>query len=306
MTVPAVGGSPLIEIAALRARLGEPALRIVDARFDLAAPGAGWSAFAESRIPGAVYAHLDEDLSDHHQPASAGRHPLPSAARLAACFAAWGITPATPVVIYDAGSGAMAAARLWWLLRWMGHPEVRVLDGGWAAWQAASAVIDTALTMPASRKSWGTPDAADPRLAGWSPGAARTWTADAVAARRADHVLIDARAPERYRGEVEPLDPQAGHIPGARNRPFCDNLEHGRFKPREALRAEWSLLLPPGTTPVLYCGSGVTACHNALALVQAGWPLPVLFAPSWSGWVSEPSRPVAIGPEAGTPGRMPG
>ena len=289
--------APLIDVATLRARLGDPMLRIMDARFELAAPGAGRTAYAESCIPGAHYAHLDDDLSAHHRPAVEGRHPLPDAGTFAATLARWGIGPNTPVVVYDGGSGAMAAARLWWLLRWMGHGDVRVLDGGWAAWCADGAptargnpeVAGVASSLRAAAAS------REPLADGWQPGSAPTRSADEVACRGPDTVLIDARARERFRGDVEPLDPKAGHIPGARNRPFTDNLVQGRFKPVDQLRAEWSTWLPPGTTPLLSCGSGVTACHNALALVHAGWPMPALFPPSWSGWVSDPARPVATG-----------
>lgn len=281
--------SPLVDVSTLRARLDDPALRLIDARFDLADPGAGHRAFAASRIPGAVYAHLDDDLSDHAKPASEGRHPLPDPDRLAATLARWRITPTTPVVVYDAGSGAMAAARAWWLLRWMGHADVRVLDGGFAAWTAAGAPVMTGAPGADDHR------AGEARIDGWHAGSVPTMGADAVAARGDGMVLVDARAGERFRGEVEPLDPKAGHIPGARNRPFAENLEGGRFKRVGQLQAEWRALLPEGATPVLTCGSGVTACHNALALVHAGWPMPVLFPPSWSGWVSDPARPVATG-----------
>lgn len=290
----ALAVSPLIDVDALQSRLHDPSLRLIDARFDLADPGAGRRAFMASRIPGAVYAHLDDDLSDHARPASEGRHPLPGADRFAATLAAWRISPSTPVIVYDAGGGAMAAARAWWLLRWMGHANVRVLDGGFAAWTAESAAVDAAPL--AARRPPGEARARGDAVAdGWTPGAVPTVDAAAVAARASTFVLVDARAPERFRGELEPLDPKAGHIPGARNRPFTGNLDAGRFKPAWRLKAEWRALLPEGTMPMLSCGSGVTACHNALALVHAGWPMPVLFAPSWSGWVSDPWRPVAVG-----------
>lgn len=285
--------SPLVDAEALRARLGDPALRIIDARFDLADPGAGPRAFAASRIPGAVYAHLDDDLSDHAKPASHGRHPLPDPDRFAATLARWRITPATSVVVYDGGTGAMAAARAWWLLRWMGHLDVRVLDGGLAAWTAAGAALET-LPGGAMAPTHGM----GPRSAegdGWSPGSAPTVDADAVAGRAAAVALVDARARERFRGEVEPLDPKAGHVPGALSRPFTENLAEGRFKPVTQLQSEWRALLPADAVPWLTCGSGVSACHHVLALVHAGWPLPPLFAPSWSGWVSDPARPVATG-----------
>ncbi|MGL6291464.1 MAG: sulfurtransferase [Silanimonas sp.] len=284
--------SPLVDAETLGRLLGDASLRIIDARFDLAAPDAGRAAHAASRIPGAVYAHLDDDLSGHSRPASEGRHPLPDPTRFAATLARWRVTPATPVVVYDAGSGAMAAARVWWLLRWMGHVDVRVLNGGFAAWIAAGGAVDTGrggvtdTVVHAAR---------DPAIDGWQPGSAPTFDATAVASRGADVVLVDARARERFRGDVEPLDPKAGHIPGAINRPFADNLDAGRFKPAVRLHDEWSTLLPAGATPLLSCGSGVTACHNALALVHAGWPMPGLYPPSWSGWVSDPARPVATG-----------
>ncbi len=295
------GASPLIGVDELRGRLGDAALRLIDARFDLAAPDAGRAAHAASRIPGAVHAHLDDDLADHSRPAGEGRHPLPDPARFAATLARWRITPATPVVVYDAGSGAMAAARAWWLLRWMGHGDVRVLDGGFAAWTAAGGAVESG--RGSSEATFDSPssgphaakDARDPAIDGWRPGSAPTVDATAVAARADRVVLVDARARERFRGDVEPLDPKAGHIPGAINRPFADNLDAGRFKPAVRLRDEWGALLPAGATPLLSCGSGVTACHNALALVHAGWPMPVLYPPSWSGWVSDPARPVATG-----------
>jgi thiosulfate/3-mercaptopyruvate sulfurtransferase len=285
--------SPLVDVGALVARLDDPSLRVIDARFDLADAEAGRRAFAASRIPGAVYAHLDDDLSDHSKPASEGRHPLPDADRFAATLARWGITAATPVVVYDGGSGGMAAARAWWLLRWMGHADVRVLDGGFAAWTAAAAPLETAPSRSAAPMvvAAGRSSESD----GWRPGSAPTVDADAVAARAAGVALVDARPRERFRGDAEPLDPKAGHIPGALSRPFADNLVGGRFKPTPQLQAEWRALLPEGAVPWLSCGSGVTACHNALALVHAGWPLPPLFAPSWSGWVSDPARPVATG-----------
>lgn len=275
----------LIAVAELRGRLGDPRLRLVDARFDLADAEAGRRAHAASRIPEAVYAHLDEHLSGHARPPGEGRHPLPDAACFAATLARWGVTPATPVVVYDGGSGAMAAARAWWLLRWMGHADVRVLDGGFAAWLADGAPVAHGAAEPAPGGE----------VHPWWPGSAPLAGIDEIANPTPGVVLIDARAPERFRGEVEPLDPKAGHIPGARNRPFAANLEGGTFKSPKDLREEWAALLPDGARPVLYCGSGVTACHNALALVQAGWPMPMLFAPSWSGWVSDPARPVATG-----------
>ena len=289
----AAGPSPLIDAAALRERLSAGEIRLIDARFELADTDAGRRAFAAGHLPGAVYAHLDHDLSDHARPATEGRHPLPHPDGLAAALARWRIAPSTPVVVYDAGSGALAAARAWWLLRWMGHRDVRVLDGGLAAWQAAQGPLEA--SPPRGAPSTPGPRRRDALADGWRPGSAPTVDADAVAGRGPGDVLVDARASERFRGEVEPIDPVAGHIPGARSRPFTLNLEDGRFKPAAALRAEWRALLPNGTRPLLACGSGVTACHHALALVHAGWPLPALYPASWSGWCADPARPVAVG-----------
>lgn len=271
---------------ALAAQLGHADLRIVDARFVLMNqdPAAGYLGYQASHLPGAFYAHLNNDLSDLSK-VGQGRHPLPDSIALARTLGKWGITPAHQVVVYDAGDGSMAAARLWWLLKLLGHARVAVLDGGLAAWRAAglpetseAAQIATAVDYPASFSSSGVVDADEvlSRL-GEAPG----W-------------LLDARAPERFRGEVEPLDPVAGHIPGAVNRPYAQNLRDGRFKPSTELQAELVPLLK-GRTPedvVLSCGSGVTACHLLLAMEHAGLHGARVYAGSWSGWISDPSRPV--------------
>ncbi|HEU0153327.1 MAG TPA: sulfurtransferase [Arenimonas sp.] len=260
---------------------------LVDCRFSLADAGAGERAWREAHLPGAVHADLDRDLSDHRQPAALGRHPLPAAGDFCARLARWGISPDTEVVAYDAGDGAMAAARFWWLMRLLGHARVAVLDGGLAAWTAQGLPLESKLPSPAPARYEGAFDLRQvvgtdevlARLSG-SPG----W-------------LVDARAGERFRGEVEPLDPVAGHIPGAVNRPYTANLAQGRFKPAEVLAAEFGELLA-GRSPetlVLSCGSGVTACHHALAMAQAGLPGARLYAPSWSGWTSDRGRPVATG-----------
>ncbi len=289
--------SPLITADALLALTASgPAPRILDGRFDLMRPDAGLEAFVAGHIPAAGYLHLDHDLGAKGDASAlcGGRHPLPSLARAAATFGRHGVGPGTTVVLYDA-HGGMYAARAWWLLKWLGHGPVAVLDGGLAAWQAAGGALEAG------------PAAAVPDLGAYplpaEPGMA--WIdADAVQARigQPGSVLIDARAPERYRGEVEPLDPVAGHIPGAVNRPFAHNLgADGRFLPAETLRAAFDALLA-GQAPdqvVHQCGSGVTACHNLLAMTLAGLPGSRLYAGSWSEWCSQPQRPVARGEQPG-------
>jgi len=261
------------------------ALRLVDARFSLADPQSGAAQYAAGHLPGAVYADLNRDLSDLSRQGH-GRHPLPESDAFAATVGRWGIGPDTQVVVYDAGDGSMAAARLWWLLRLIGHRRVAVLDGGLAAWQAAAQPLSTdPAEVPALPPYLGRFDLS------------QVAAADEIAARlsQAPGWLIDARAGERYRGEVEPLDRVAGHVPGARNRPFALNLRDGRFRPAAELRAELEPLLgtyAPGEA-VMMCGSGVTACHLLLAFEVAGLGGARVFADSWSGWSSDPSRPVA-------------
>ncbi|MDY0021140.1 sulfurtransferase [Arenimonas caeni] len=278
----------LVSVDELAAALGRPGLVLVDCRNVAGGTdtGAGREAWRRAHIPGAGYAHLDEDLSDKRKPASEGRHPLPDEERFGELLGRLGIGPDDQVVAYDAGDGAMAAARLWWLLRLYGHPQAAVLDGGLAAWLAKGLPVDTREPLPKppcpgrfDRSQLVDAAQVQARL-GQSPG----W-------------LLDARAPERFRGEVEPLDPVAGHIPGARNRPFQANLADGRFRPAADLRADFEALLgghAPGEV-VLSCGSGVTACHNLLAMEHAGLSGAKIYAPSWSGWVSDRSRPVATG-----------
>jgi thiosulfate/3-mercaptopyruvate sulfurtransferase len=275
------------ELIALQAR-GAP-LVLLDCGFDLADTGAGERAHATSHLPGAVYAHLDRDLSGAKTGRN-GRHPLPERSTLAARAGACGIAPGVQVVAYDAQGGPYAA-RAWWLLRWLGHAEVAVLDGGPAAWQAAGGTLST---VPAA------PQAAVPYPA--AAPAMPTVDADTLLARLGDVAqgrlrLFDARAAERFRGDVEPLDPVAGHIPGATLRFFKDNLgPDGRFKPAAQLRAEFEALGgADASTAVHQCGSGVTACHNLLAMAHAGLGTALLYPGSWSEWCSDPARPVARG-----------
>jgi thiosulfate/3-mercaptopyruvate sulfurtransferase len=274
----------LIDSESLAARLGDAQLRIFDCRFALNDTGAGESAWRESHLPGAQYAHLDRDLSGPHAP-GAGRHPWPEADAFGAWLGRCGVTPDMQVVAYDAGDGAFAA-RLWWLLRTFGHRGVAVLDGGWARWRALDLPVAAATPAFPSTVYHG------------AFGASALSSAAGIPARlAAGDLLIDARAAERFRGEVEPIDRIAGHVPGATNRPYAANLRDGRFKPASELADEFAALLD-GRAPsqvVAMCGSGVTACHHLLAMAHAGLPGARLFAGSWSGWIEDPSRPVATG-----------
>ena len=274
----------LVDAESLAARLGSDDLLIFDCRFALIDTAAGEAAWCEAHLPGAQYAHLDRDLSGPHR-AGAGRHPWPGADAFCDWLGRCGVTPATQVVAYDAGDGAFAA-RLWWLLQVMGHRDVAVLDGGWARWSALGLPTDRAVpaVSPTQYRSEFDQD--------------RLLDADAIAQRlAAGDLLIDARATERFRGEVEPIDRVAGHVPGANNRPYVSNLSEGRFKPAGQLAQEFAALLD-GRDPqrlIAMCGSGVTACHHLLAMTHAGLPGARLFTGSWSGWIEDPARPIATG-----------
>lgn len=279
--------STLISVKTLAAHLAQPDWAIVDCRFDLSDVQAGRRQYALAHIPGAHYAHLDEDLSGAVTEHS-GRHPLPDPDTFMRWLEQHGIGNATQVVAYDAGPGAMAA-RLWWLLRWLGHEAVAVLDGGFLAWQA--------LGYPISR---GHPHAQPARFTG-RPGAMPTIDSATLSRERTRYCIVDARVSERFQGAVEPVDPVAGHIPGARNRPFPANLgPDGAFLEPRSLRREWGGLLgqTDASAVVAMCGSGVTACHHVLALEHAGWPGAILYPGSWSEWIRDPSRPVACGDES--------
>ena len=283
----------LIEPAALSAHLADPDWAIVDCRFDLALPEWGAHAWAAGHLPNALYAHLDRDLSGART-ALMGRHPLPAIAALTATLARWGIDKEVQVVAYDQGAGAYAA-RLWWLLRWLGHPQVAVLDGGFAAWERAGLPIEAAATVPAPRRFTAAPAAG---LVVTTAALARIVAAGAL--RRGELTLVDARSADRFAGENETLDPVAGHIPGARNHPFSENLAaHGGFLSAPELRRRWADTLRERPVPrlIAMCGSGVTACHNLLALEAAGLTGARLYAGSWSEWIRDPARPVARGAE---------
>jgi thiosulfate/3-mercaptopyruvate sulfurtransferase len=279
----------LISAANLHDRLAAApgSVLVFDCRFDLAAPAAGEAAYAAGHIPGAQYLHLDRDLSGA-KTGKNGRHPLPERATLVNALAARGLSEGLQIVAYDAQGGSYAA-RLWWLLRWLGHDSVAVLDGGLQAWEAAGFALSTDVPQAA--------------MGSFKAGAPLQVTIDAQAVTRnlqtRELVVVDARAADRYRGENETIDPVGGHIPGARNRFFKDNLTaDGRFKPAHTLREDFTAVLA-GKTPehvVLQCGSGVTACHNMLAMEIAGLHGAALYAGSWSEWCADPSRPVATGP----------
>jgi thiosulfate/3-mercaptopyruvate sulfurtransferase len=272
----------LVSAGELAAHLDDPHWIVFDCRHDLTDTEMGCRAYAQSHIRGARFVHLDEDLSGAKTGVN-GRHPLPDPAQFCARLAALGMNNGMQVVAYDA-SGGFYAARLWWMLRWIGHCKVAVLDGGWNAWTDAG--------LPVSSQF--------PRYsAGVFTGAARGCTVDAHAVENAlgkpDLRLIDARSPDRFRGENETLDPVGGHIPGALNRFFKENLApDGCFKAAADLKREFALLLG-GVTPekvVHQCGSGVTACHNLLAMEIAGLNGSRLYPGSWSEWCSDPRRPV--------------
>jgi len=274
--------TPWISPEALRARLASPDLRVVDVRSSLADHAAGRRAYRAGHLPGAVFLDLETDLSAPLA-AHGGRHPLPDPERAAATFGAAGIGPDTHVVAYD-DAGGMVAGRVWWMLRWLGHEQVHVLDGGVDAWSAAGGAMVTEVpSIP--------PVVFEPRVRDGMT-ADRGW----LLAHAGDPgvVVVDARAPERYRGDVEPIDPRGGHIPGAINVPYADNLEGGRFRAPEALRARYAALADADTV-VVYCGSGVSAAHDLMALEACGIAGARLYPGSWSDWVSYADAPVALG-----------
>ncbi|MFF7333701.1 rhodanese-like domain-containing protein [Streptomyces sp. NPDC008150] len=262
---------------------GDPPV-LLDVRWQLtlakAAPFDGRAAYAKGHLPGAVFVDLDRELAG--PPGAGGRHPLPDTGEFGAAMRRAGVSAGRPVVVYDGGLG-WAAARAWWLLRWAGHPDVRVLDGGLDAWTGE---LETTVPAPAEGDF-------EPR-----PGATELLDADGAAALAGSGLLLDARAGERYRGETEPIDPAAGHIPGAVSAPTTENTgPDGRFLPAPELAARFRALGADGSRKVgVYCGSGVSAAHEVLALEIAGVPA-ALYAGSWSQWSADPSRPVAVGPD---------
>ena len=276
----------LVTPESLAPRIGEPHLLVVDCRADIRDADKGRADYETGHIPGAVYADLDRDLSDLSQTGALGRHPLPTDAALSVALSRWNLTPDTHIVAYDDANGALAAARLWWLLRIAGHKHASVLDGGLAAWRTAGLPLEQ-----------GAEPVRDARIVVALDRGEVVFTEELERKRHEGTiVLVDARAAPRYRGEVEPLDKKAGHVPGALNRPFSDNLDaSGRFKSPAHLRGEFYALIgvfQPWQV-VHMCGSGVTACHNLLAMEAAGMMGSRVFAPSWSGWISDGVRAVA-------------
>jgi thiosulfate/3-mercaptopyruvate sulfurtransferase len=280
-----------------------PSFVLLDVRADLVDATAGRRAHEASRPSGAVFVDLDHELagpkgSDPRHPSFTGRHPLPDRDAFARRVGQWGIAPSTRVVCFDA-HGHPYAARAWWLLRWLGHARVYVLDGGLDAWRQAGGAM-TEGGPPGQPAAQGDdasmrPGPRGPYPASSTPGMPVVETSNLQSTR---HRIVDARTAERFRGETEPFDPVAGHIPGARNRFFKDNLDaDGRFKPAARLRDEWRTVLgaEPAASIVHQCGSGVTACQNLLALMHAGWPATALNPGSWSAWCADTSRPVAVG-----------
>lgn len=275
----------LISAAELAQRALDPDWVVIDCRHDLTLPDAGRLAFEAGHIPGAQFAHADRDLSGSKTDAQGrflGRHPLPDRAEFIETLRRWGVNNKSQVIAYDA-HGGMFAARLWWLLRWVGHEAVAVLDGGLPAWTASGMWLSAELR--------GKPHGdfiAQPSLVTTIdlPGVLANLNEQAL-------TVVDARAPDRFRGENETIDPVGGHIPGAKNRFFKLNLqEDGRFKPAAELRAEWQAVIDAPASAIMQCGSGITACHNLLALEVVGLPGAALYPGSWSEWCADPARPI--------------
>jgi thiosulfate/3-mercaptopyruvate sulfurtransferase len=278
----------LITAAELAGHIDAPGWVVVDCRHDLANLSAGRDGYNAGHLPHALFADMETELSGAKRGPDGvfrGRHPLPDRDAFIGTLRSWGVNDDTQVVAYDA-HGGMFAARLWWLLRWVGHGAVAVLDGGMAAWQGQGLPLGTEVPAPVR----GTISARAPLVTTVSAG---ELLANIGGGQR---VVVDARSPDRFRGENETIDPVGGHIPGARNRFFKDNLDaDGRFKDAARLKAELAGVVGEPAQAVMQCGSGVTACHNLLALEVAGLPGAALYPGSWSEWCADPARPVATG-----------
>ena len=274
--------STILSVDQLNTILNKPELIIFDCRHELADVTAGQNAYEASHIKGALFAHLDDDLSGPIIPGETGRHPLPSIEKMVERFSQWGIKEGKQVVVYDDKRGAIAA-RLWWMLRFAGHEHVAVLDGGLQAWIKAGFICENTTKQP-------TPSV-------FQPNFKSNWVLDAAAVGALEHVndwaIVDSRGAERYRGEKEPIDPIAGHIPGAISRPFAENwTDAGLMKTPDLLKARFADLPDPEHC-VFYCGSGVTACHNILAFAHAGLAIPRLYPGSWSDWITDARRKIS-------------
>lgn len=279
----------LIDPATLAAHIDDPAWVVLDCRHDLVNLAAGRDAYAAGHLPQAQFADVETALSGAKRGddgAFRGRHPLPQREAFIEQLRAWGIDDATQVVAYDA-HGGMFAARVWWMLRWVGHEAVAVLDGGLPAWQAAGKALSTEVPAPRARGT----------IALRAALVASVDVNDVLQnLQDGGRTVVDARAPDRFRGENETIDPVGGHIPGAKNRFFKDNLQaDGRFKAPAQLQAELGSVVGDPARAIMQCGSGVTACHNLLALEVAALPGAALYPGSWSEWSADPSRPVATG-----------
>jgi thiosulfate/3-mercaptopyruvate sulfurtransferase len=278
----------LISATQLASIIEQPSSVILDCRHDLMDANLGLSAYAAGHLPRAQFAHMDQHLSGSELAADGsfkGRHPLPDKEQFVQCLRAWGINEDTQVIAYDA-HGGMYAARLWWMLRWVGHAAVAVLDGGLPAWSKQG----LALTQKSPQSAPGAIQAL--------PSLVSQVSVEQVLANleTAAKLVVDARSPDRYRGENESMDPVGGHIPGAKNRFFKDNLQaDGSFKSAQQLQQEWSSVLTDSSKAIMQCGSGVTACHNLLALEVAGLSGASLYPGSWSEWCARSERPVALG-----------
>ena len=276
--------SSLISTQFANDNLDNPKWRYFDCRYELSAPEKKKAEYYVSHIPGALYVHMNQDLADIHVAGKTGRHPLPSVDDMAIRFSAMGIDNSIQVAVYDDAGGAHAA-RFWWILRWLGHDAVTVIDGGWSSWIKEERPVSSDVMIPAAKKF-----IASPRL-NW------TVTADEIlkVLNKPETCLFDARSGQRFRGENEKFDPVAGHIPGAQSAPFSDNLdENGNWKSRSELRQKFENLLDgsPAEQTVSYCGSGITACHNILAMNHAGLGDSRLYPGSWSEWITNPDRPI--------------
>lgn len=276
----------LITVDELLAMHERSDVRLFDCRFSLQNPTTGLRAYEKGHLPGAMFADMINDLSTPHIAGITGRHPLPLRSDWVNKVRNWGLTPDIQVVLYD-DAGGTGAARMWWMLKWIGHDKVAVLDGGWQAWNAANGkvVIASPKAQPLATDHYNS-----------LPSLAHLVTVGDIDIDMGRQLYLDAREPARFRGEEEPLDPVAGHIPTAVCSPYSQNLRaDGHFKSPQELREKFSGVAHSFLQVVCYCGSGVTACHNILSMTHAGLTMPALYAGSWSEWITDPNRPVAIG-----------